>query len=157
MVVAIGGAHGKIAMRLTALLTADGDSVVGPIRNSDYAREVGERGASPVVCDLERATSDEVATAISGADAAVFAAEKSAPSESWPAVEPKRSSWGRHSSSSTRPLRATPKPGWRRPRKKQKGQPRRQPCPDANSTDGRGGQPMSTTPSSAGHRPTGPG
>jgi len=74
MVVAIAGAHGKIAMRLTALLTADGDSVVGLIRNSDHAREVGERGASPVVCDLERATSDEVATAISGADAAVFAA-----------------------------------------------------------------------------------
>jgi len=74
MVVAIAGAHGKIAMRLTALLTADGDSVVGLIRNSDHAREVGERGASPVVCDLERATSDEVATAISGADATVFAA-----------------------------------------------------------------------------------
>ena len=74
MVVAIAGDHGKIAMRLKALLTVDGDSVVGLIRNSDHAREVGERGASPVVCDLERATSDEVATAISGADATVFAA-----------------------------------------------------------------------------------
>jgi nucleoside-diphosphate-sugar epimerase len=74
MIVAIAGAHGKIAMRLTALLAGGGDSVIGLIRNPDHATDVSRQGASPVVCDLERAPVDEVAQAIAGADAAVFAA-----------------------------------------------------------------------------------
>ena len=74
MVVAIAGAHGKIAMRLTRLLVASGDSVIGLVRNPDHAPDVAEQGASPVVCDLERAAVEEVAEAIAGADAAVFAA-----------------------------------------------------------------------------------
>jgi uncharacterized protein YbjT (DUF2867 family) len=74
VVVAIAGAHGKIAMRLTRLLVADGDKVIGLIRNPDHAVDVSEAGASPVVCDLEQAEVDEIARAIEGADAAVFAA-----------------------------------------------------------------------------------
>ena len=74
MVVAIAGAHGKIAMRLIGLLMAGGDTVIGLIRNPDHAAELKERGASPVVCDLESAAVQEVAEAIEGADAAVFAA-----------------------------------------------------------------------------------
>ena len=74
MNVAIAGAHGKIAMRLIGLLAGGGDSVIGLIRNPDHAAEVSRQGASPVVCDLEQATVDQVATAIAGADAAVFAA-----------------------------------------------------------------------------------
>jgi nucleoside-diphosphate-sugar epimerase len=74
MVVAIAGARGKIAMRLTALLIARGDTVIGLIRNPDHATDVRRQGASPVVCDLEHASVDEIATAITGADAAVFAA-----------------------------------------------------------------------------------
>jgi nucleoside-diphosphate-sugar epimerase len=74
MIVAIAGAHGKIAMRLTRLLADGGDTVIGLIRNPDHAAEVSQQGGSPVVCDLERVTVDEVAAAISGADAAVFAA-----------------------------------------------------------------------------------
>jgi nucleoside-diphosphate-sugar epimerase len=74
MIVAIAGAHGKIAMRLTALLTDGGDSVIGLIRNPDHATDVSRQAVSPVMCDLEQATVDEVATAITGADAAVFAA-----------------------------------------------------------------------------------
>jgi nucleoside-diphosphate-sugar epimerase len=74
MIVAIAGAHGKIAIRLTALLTDGGDAVIGLIRNPDHAGDVSRAGASPVVCDLEQATVDEIATAIAGADAAVFAA-----------------------------------------------------------------------------------
>jgi nucleoside-diphosphate-sugar epimerase len=74
MVVAIAGAHGKIAMRLTRMLTRDGDSVVGLIRNPKHETDISEQGASPVVCDLEEASVEEVAAAISGVDAAVFAA-----------------------------------------------------------------------------------
>jgi nucleoside-diphosphate-sugar epimerase len=74
MIVAIAGAHGKIAMRLTRLLTAGGDTVIGLIRNPGQADEITAQGGSPVVADLEGATADEVAAAIAGADAAVFAA-----------------------------------------------------------------------------------
>ena len=74
MIVAIAGAHGKIAIRLTGMLVAEGDTVIGLIRNPDHAADVSRQGASPVVCDLEQATVDEIATAIGGADAAVFAA-----------------------------------------------------------------------------------
>jgi nucleoside-diphosphate-sugar epimerase len=74
MVVAIAGAHGKIALRMTRLLAEGGDSVIGLIRNPDHEADVSQAGASPVVCDLERATPEEISQAISGADAAVFAA-----------------------------------------------------------------------------------
>ena len=74
MIVAIAGAHGKIAMRLASLLAGEGDTVIGLIRNPDHAADVSAQGASPVVCDLEQATVDEVAGAIRDADAAVFAA-----------------------------------------------------------------------------------
>ena len=74
MLVAIAGAHGKIARRLTGLLVAEGDSVIGLIRNPDHATDVSRDGASPSVCDLEHATVGEIASGIAGADAAVFAA-----------------------------------------------------------------------------------
>ena len=74
MIVAIAGEHGKIAMRLASLLAGEGDTVIGLIRNPDHAADVSAQGASPVVCDLEQATVDEVAGAIRDADAAVFAA-----------------------------------------------------------------------------------
>jgi nucleoside-diphosphate-sugar epimerase len=74
MIVAIAGAHGKIAMRLTRLLADSGDDVIGLIRNPDHASEVSAQGATPVVCDLERATVEELAEHITDADAAVFAA-----------------------------------------------------------------------------------
>lgn len=74
MIVAIAGAHGSIAMRLTGLLASEGHTVIGLIRNPDHASDVSRQGASPVVCDLEQVTVDEVAEAIKGADAAIFAA-----------------------------------------------------------------------------------
>jgi uncharacterized protein YbjT (DUF2867 family) len=74
MPVAIAGGHGKIALRLTALLTRRGEAVLSLIRNPDHAADVQARGAETVVCDLERATEQEIATAISGATAVVFAA-----------------------------------------------------------------------------------
>jgi uncharacterized protein YbjT (DUF2867 family) len=72
--VAIAGAHGQIARRLTRLLVARGDGVRGLIRNPAHADDLRADGAEPVICDLESASVDEVATAVAGADAVVFAA-----------------------------------------------------------------------------------
>jgi nucleoside-diphosphate-sugar epimerase len=74
MRVAIAGGHGKIALRLERLLSERGDEPVGLIRNPDHAGELEQAGAEAVVCDLEHASEDEVAAAIEGADAVVFAA-----------------------------------------------------------------------------------
>jgi nucleoside-diphosphate-sugar epimerase len=74
MRVAIAGAHGKIGMRLTGRLSARGEAVVGLIRNPDHADDVRGQGGEPVVCDLERASVEEIAVAVTGSDAVVFAA-----------------------------------------------------------------------------------
>lgn len=74
MLVAIAGAHGKIAMRLAARLVARGDGVIGLIRNPAHAADVQAAGAEPVVCDLEHASVEEVAAAVERAEAVVFAA-----------------------------------------------------------------------------------
>jgi uncharacterized protein YbjT (DUF2867 family) len=72
--VAIAGGHGKIALRLTRLLSERGDEVRSLIRNADHSDDVRAAGGEPVVCDLEAAGEDEVATAVGPADAVVFAA-----------------------------------------------------------------------------------
>ena len=74
MRVAIAGAHGKIARRLTDQLVARGDTVLGLIRNPDHADEIRGPAVEPVVCDLETATVDDVTDAIRGVDVALFAA-----------------------------------------------------------------------------------
>lgn len=72
--IAIAGGHGQIALRLTELLSGRGETVVGLIRNPDHAGDVRARGGEPVVCDLESADVAEIAAAIEGASAVVFAA-----------------------------------------------------------------------------------
>jgi uncharacterized protein YbjT (DUF2867 family) len=74
MDVAIAGGHGQIGRRLARLLAARGDRVRGLIRNPDHADDLRSDGAEPVVCDLESASVDELASAVSGAGAVVFAA-----------------------------------------------------------------------------------
>jgi uncharacterized protein YbjT (DUF2867 family) len=74
MDVVIAGGHGKIARRLARLLVARGDRVRGLIRNPAHADDLRADGSEPVVCDLEHAGTEEVAAAIAGADAVVFAA-----------------------------------------------------------------------------------
>ena len=74
MRVVIAGGHGKIALILERLLADRGDSVVGLIRNPEHAADVKAAGAEPIVLDLEKAAVDEVAGAVRGADAVVFAA-----------------------------------------------------------------------------------
>jgi uncharacterized protein YbjT (DUF2867 family) len=74
MLVAIAGGHGQIALRLTRLLHERGDDVRALIRNPDHEDDVREAGGDPVVCDLEQVDAQQVAEAIAGADAVVFAA-----------------------------------------------------------------------------------
>jgi uncharacterized protein YbjT (DUF2867 family) len=74
MDIVIAGAHGKVARRLARLLVARGDSVRGLIRNPDHAEDLRDDGSEPVLLDLEDAEPDQVAEAVAGADAVVFAA-----------------------------------------------------------------------------------
>lgn len=74
MRIAIAGGHGQIALRLARLLSERGDDALSLIRNPDHAADVEATGARAVVCDLENASDDEVAAAVDGADAVVFAA-----------------------------------------------------------------------------------
>ncbi|MBP2321806.1 uncharacterized protein YbjT (DUF2867 family) [Kibdelosporangium banguiense] len=74
MRVVIAGGHGKIALHLERFLATRGDEPVGLIRNPAQVDDLRETGAEPVVIDLEKASAEEVAKALTGADAAVFAA-----------------------------------------------------------------------------------
>src|SRR6185312_13465604 len=74
MRVVVAGAHGQVARRLGRLLTARGDTVVGIVRNPDHVADLEDDGVQPVVLDLEKAGVEQVAEAVSGADAVVFAA-----------------------------------------------------------------------------------
>jgi uncharacterized protein YbjT (DUF2867 family) len=70
--VAIAGAHGKIGMLLGKLLVEQGHTVLGLIRNPDQEGDLQAIGVEPVICDLEG--DDDVAAAVAGVDAVVFAA-----------------------------------------------------------------------------------
>ncbi|MGA5701237.1 SDR family oxidoreductase [Peterkaempfera bronchialis] len=74
MRIVIAGGHGKIALRLERLLSARGDSAAGIIRNPAQADDLRAVGADPLVLDLEKASVEEVAALLGGADAVVFAA-----------------------------------------------------------------------------------
>lgn len=74
MHVVIAGGHGKIGLRLAALLAGRGDLVTSVVRNPDHRDDVETAGASVVVLDLERASAAELATHLGGADSVVFAA-----------------------------------------------------------------------------------
>ena len=63
-----------MALRLARVLRERGDDARSLIRRPEHGDDVREAGGEPVVCDLEAAGEDEVAAAIEGADAVVFAA-----------------------------------------------------------------------------------
>ncbi|MFI7640041.1 SDR family oxidoreductase [Nonomuraea sp. NPDC049400] len=71
MRIIIAGGHGKIALRLAERLKP---GAVGIVRNPAHVADVEAAGAQAVVCDLEKATADEVTEIVEGADAVVFAA-----------------------------------------------------------------------------------
>lgn len=74
MHVVIAGAHGKVGLRLAALLAGRGDTVVGVVRDPDHRPGLETAGATPAVVDLEATTAGELAGHLRGADAVVFAA-----------------------------------------------------------------------------------
>ncbi len=74
MHVVIAGAHGKIGLRLAALLASRGDVVTGVVRNPDHRADLEQAGAAVAVVDLESAGAGELAEHLTGADAVVFAA-----------------------------------------------------------------------------------
>lgn len=74
MRVVIAGGHGQIALRLTTLLAERGDTAIGIVRNPDHVDDVRAANGEATVLDLEHVTAEQVATALTGADAVVFAA-----------------------------------------------------------------------------------
>ncbi|MFD3512687.1 SDR family oxidoreductase [Streptomyces sp. NPDC058657] len=74
MRIVIAGGHGQIALRLERLLAARGNEVAGIIRDPEQSEDLRAAGAEPVVLDLESASVEQVAEALEGASAAVFAA-----------------------------------------------------------------------------------
>ena len=74
MRVVIAGGHGHIAQLLEERLSKDGDQPVGLVRNPGHVADLEAIGAESVVLDLERASVTDVAAALHGADAVVFAA-----------------------------------------------------------------------------------
>jgi uncharacterized protein YbjT (DUF2867 family) len=74
MDVVVAGGHGKIGQRLLRRLAQRGDRARGLIRNPGHAEDLRALGAEPVLCDLEVADDAQIAAAVAGADAVVFAA-----------------------------------------------------------------------------------
>jgi nucleoside-diphosphate-sugar epimerase len=72
--VVVAGGHGKIGLRLLRLLAADGHRARGIIRKHEQEPDLREAGAEAIVIDMESAEPSELAAAIEGADALVFAA-----------------------------------------------------------------------------------
>ena len=71
---AIIGGHGKVAMELSRILSAEGTHVTSFIRNPDHRADVAATGAAPVLLDVERSTTAEIAEALRGHDAVVWSA-----------------------------------------------------------------------------------
>ncbi|NUP82156.1 MAG: NAD(P)H-binding protein, partial [Nonomuraea sp.] len=71
MRIIIAGGHGKIALRLAERLRS---GAVGLVRNPAHVADVEATGAEAVLCDLEKATLDEVTGILRGGDAVIFAA-----------------------------------------------------------------------------------
>lgn len=74
MRVVIAGGHGQIALILEKLLADRGDVPVGLVRNPAHVSDLAAVGAQAVVLDLESSSVQQVAEALRGADAVVFAA-----------------------------------------------------------------------------------
>jgi uncharacterized protein YbjT (DUF2867 family) len=74
MNVLVAGGHGKVGLLLLKLLAARGDVARGLIRNPAHAADLEAVGAQPVIADLEAETEEQLAAAVEGSDAVVFAA-----------------------------------------------------------------------------------
>src|SRR3954447_19150966 len=74
MDVVVAGGAGKIGLRLLRLLHQNGHRGRGLIRKEEQAAALRSAGAEPAIVDLENVGVPDVAIAIKGADAVVFAA-----------------------------------------------------------------------------------
>lgn len=74
MRIAIIGGHGKVALELHPLLSEAGHQVDAIIRNPEHQAEVAERGATPVVADVERLSTQELAALLRDHDLVVWSA-----------------------------------------------------------------------------------
>ena len=72
--IAIIGGHGKVALRLSRLLTEQGHDVTSLFRKPAQSGDVRETGANPVVLDVENSSAKEIAEATEGHDAVVWSA-----------------------------------------------------------------------------------
>jgi uncharacterized protein YbjT (DUF2867 family) len=70
----IAGGHGKVGLRLGALLDQRGDHPVGLVRAAEQGADLEAAGVEPLVLDLVAATPQQLAEALQGADAVVFSA-----------------------------------------------------------------------------------
>ena len=74
MHVVVAGGHGKIGLRLLRLLHQNGHRGRGLIRSQDQSAALRSAGGEPAVVDLESVSVPDLAIALQGADAVVFAA-----------------------------------------------------------------------------------
>ncbi|MDO3646505.1 NAD(P)-binding oxidoreductase [Nocardia mangyaensis] len=74
MRIVVAGGHGKIALLLARQLTRRGDRVHALIRDPGQAADIAATGGVPVIYDMERDTPADLAAAVAGSDAVVFAA-----------------------------------------------------------------------------------
>lgn len=74
MDIAIVGAHGQIARRLTRQLVLGGDRVRGIIRSPQQVDDLHDDGAEPAVVDVEQTPAEHLRDVIAGCDVVVFAA-----------------------------------------------------------------------------------
>ncbi|WP_144671270.1 NAD(P)H-binding protein [Arthrobacter sp. U41] len=72
--IAIIGGHGKVALELSRILSAEGLDVTSFIRNPDHREDVAATGATPAVLDVENSTTAEIAEALRNHDAVVWSA-----------------------------------------------------------------------------------
>ncbi|GAA1898600.1 SDR family oxidoreductase [Williamsia serinedens] len=72
--IAIIGGHGKIALQAAKLLTGDGHQVSSVIRNPGQSDDITATGATPIVLDIEKASTEDIVEALDGHDAIVFSA-----------------------------------------------------------------------------------
>lgn len=68
------GGHGKVALLAAPMLARDGHTVDAVIRNPDHAEEVAETGAIPIVADVERLDTDQLADLAADHDVIVWSA-----------------------------------------------------------------------------------
>lgn len=74
MRIAIVGGHGKVAQLMTPLLVGSGHEVTSFIRQASQIHDVGGLGADPVELDVAKASKDDIAKALDGIDAVIWAA-----------------------------------------------------------------------------------